>query len=58
MLTTELIALALMRFGFARSGGIFEFIALMILAGILIWALTSPPKSDAARSRSDAAKNG
>jgi uncharacterized membrane protein len=48
MLNPGLIALALMRFGFGRGGGLFELIVLLAVAGIVAWALTRPAGDDKA----------
>lgn len=42
MLNPGLNALALIRLGFGRGGGIFELIILLAAVGIVAWALTRP----------------
>jgi hypothetical protein len=50
MLNPGLNALALMRVGFGRGGGVFELIVLLAVVGIVAWALTRPGGSDAAKT--------
>ena len=48
MLTTGLTALALMRFGIGRGGGLMWLFALVVV-GALVWALTRPNGKDPAK---------
>jgi hypothetical protein len=67
MLNPGLNALALMRFGIGRGGGVFELIILLAAAGVVAWALTRPGGAGEAKTvnagplqpgtNSDAAKN-
>jgi hypothetical protein len=47
MLTTELIALTLIRFGFGRGGASLFMLVPLAIVGVIVWQLTRSYKNEA-----------
>lgn len=50
MLASATNAMALMRFGFGRGGGLVGFFILLGLIGLIVWALSRPSRPESTKS--------